>query len=54
MGDNAIIPLPSRDLGQTDLRNILSVVHIEDNGFYKLGTKERIVTQCYTEINLKQ
>ncbi|XP_060861855.1 uncharacterized protein LOC132938880 [Metopolophium dirhodum] len=48
VGDTVRVRIPDIDRGRMDYQNILAVVIVVDNDFYKLGTKYGIISQLYT------
>lgn len=48
IGDNITIPIPDVDKAKGDLRNIIGVVlNINDDGFYRIGTKHGVLQKLY-------
>ncbi|KAI1703680.1 hypothetical protein DdX_14732 [Ditylenchus destructor] len=48
VGQTVRIPIPSVDRAKTDPRNLLGVVMGEEDGFYRIGTDNGILSQQYS------
>ncbi|CAB0036291.1 unnamed protein product [Trichogramma brassicae] len=48
IGDCVIVPIPDVDRAKSDLRNIIGVVLEENDGLYRIGTKNGVINKQYS------